>query len=521
MMVRFGRFVLMCLFVFYALAIQAQQPETKPADKPGDKTAEAAPKEPPKEESSATDHTLKIGSQVVSYKATASTIMLKNEKDEPTALIYSTAYTRSDVKDMSQRPLAFVYNGGPGSSSVWLHMGAFGPRRVGSVDVGGGTTPPFKLIDNAESLIDVCDLVFIDPVGTGFSKAVGEAKDKDFWGIDEDVDSLKQFVEIYVSRNNRWNSPKFLIGESYGTFRSAALVNALQNDKGMYFNGIVLISSVLNLGTLSFNPGEEMPYVFYVPSYAATAWTQNMLKDKPADLDKFLNEARAFAQTEYAAALAKGRNLSAAEKSEIAKKLSQFTGLSEDYLMKADLRVSLPQFMQELQRSRGLVTGRLDARYTGVAYDLLSEYSEYDPQDVAITGPFVAAFNSYIREELKFGQQKAYHAMADVFRDWDWKHKSGFGFGFPGAPNVEGDLVNAMLTNPHLQVEVENGIYDLATPFFATEYTMDHLGLSEKLQANIHLNYYGAGHMMYVRDEDRVKLKTNVANFIANASKMQ
>jgi carboxypeptidase C (cathepsin A) len=521
MMFRFGRFVVLCLFVFCAFALYAQQPEIKPAEKPGDKPPEAAPKEPPKEESSVTDHSLKIGTQVIPYKATAGTILLKNEKDEPTALVYSTSYTRSDVKDLSRRPLAFVYNGGPGSSSVWLHMGAFGPRRVGSVDVGGATTPPFKLVDNTESLIDVCDLVFIDPVGTGFSKAVGEAKEKDFWGVDEDVASLEQFVETYVSRNNRWNSPKFLIGESYGTFRSAALVNALQTDKGMYFNGLVLISSVLNLGTLSFNPGEEMPYVFYVPSYAATAWSHNMLKDRPENLDNFLNEARQFAQNEYAAALAKGRKLTAADKAEMAKKLSRFTGLSEDYLMKADLRVNLPQFMQELQRSRGLITGRLDARYTGAAYDLLSEYSEYDPQDVAITGPFVATFNSYVREELKFGQQKTYHAMADVFRDWNWKHRTGNGFGFPGAPNVEGDLVEALLTNPHLQVQVENGIYDLATPFFATEYTMDHLGLSEKLQANIHLNYYGAGHMMYVREEDRVNLKTNVANFIAQASNTQ
>lgn len=515
---RFGRWILAFLIVLLPLAAGAQQPPDKPADKPG-KPPEASAKEPPKEESSVTDHSLKIGEQTVPYKATVGSILLKNEKEDPTALLFYTAYTRSDAKDMSRRPLAFVYNGGPGSSSIWLHMGAFGPRRVGSVDVGGGTTPPFKLLDNTESLIDVCDLVFIDPVGTGFSHAVGDAKDKDFWGVDEDVASLAQFVQLYVSRNNRWNSPKFLIGESYGTFRSAALVNALQSKDGMYFNGIVLISSVLNLGTISFNPGEEMPYVFYLPSYAATAWANNMLKSRPENLDNFLKEARKFAENDYAAALIKGRNLSAAQKSDIAAKMSQFTGLSVDYLMKADLRVNLGQFMQELQRSKGLITGRLDSRYTGAAYDLLSEYSEYDPQDVAITGPFVAAFNSYVREELKFGQQKVYHPQGEVFRDWNWKHQSGNHFGFPGAPNVEGDLVDAMLTNPNLQVEVENGIYDLATPFYATEYTMDHLGLPEKLQGNIHLNYYGAGHMMYVRDEDRVKLKTNVANFIAQSSK--
>lgn len=519
-MIAFKNLAIAILLIMLSFPVLAEKQDPQAAAKSGDKS-EASSKEATKEESSTTEHTVKVGAQTVPYKATAGSILLKNEKEEPSGLIYFTAYARSDVKDMSRRPLAFVYNGGPGSSSIWLHMGAFGPRRVGSVDVGGSTTPPFQILDNSESLIDVCDLVFIDPVGTGFSHAVGDTKDKEFWGVDEDVKSLAQFIQIYVNRNSRWNSPKFLIGESYGTFRSAALVNAVQSNDGMYFNGIVLISSVLDLGTISFNPGEEMPYIFYLPSYAATAWTHNMLKDRPENLDNFLKEARQFAETEYTAALSKGKRLTAAEKSDMAKKISRFTGLSEDYLMKADLRVNLGQFMQELQRSRGLITGRLDARYTGAAYDLLSEYSEYDPQDAAITGPFVAAFNTYVREELKFGQDKIYHPQGQVFNDWNWKHRTGRNFGFPGAPNVEEDLVEAMLTNPRLKVEVENGIFDLATPFFATEYTMEHLGLPDRLQSNIHMNYYNAGHMMYVHDEDRVKLKENVARFIESASKLQ
>lgn len=519
-MIAFKNLAIAILLIMLSFPVLAEKQDPPAAAKSGDKS-EASSKEATKEESSTTEHTVKVGAQTVPYKATAGSILLKNEKEEPSGLIYFTAYARSDVKDMSRRPLAFVYNGGPGSSSIWLHMGAFGPRRVGSVDVGGSTTPPFQILDNSESLIDVCDLVFIDPVGTGFSHAVGDTKDKEFWGVDEDVKSLAQFIQIYVNRNSRWNSPKFLIGESYGTFRSAALVNAVQSNDGMYFNGIVLISSVLDLGTISFNPGEEMPYIFYLPSYAATAWTHNMLKDRPENLDNFLKEARQFAETEYTAALSKGKRLTAAEKSDMAKKISRFTGLSEDYLMKADLRVNLGQFMQELQRSRGLITGRLDARYTGAAYDLLSEYSEYDPQDAAITGPFVAAFNTYVREELKFGQDKIYHPQGQVFNDWNWKHRTGRNFGFPGAPNVEEDLVEAMLTNPRLKVEVENGIFDLATPFFATEYTMEHLGLPDRLQSNIHMNYYNAGHMMYVHDEDRVKLKENVARFIESASKPQ
>ena len=503
----------------FTLPAAFAQEKDKEKDKDG-KLAEASAAAP-KEESSVTEHSVKIGGQTVPYKAAASTTLLKNEKDEPTALLYSTAYTRTDVKDMSQRPLAFLYNGGPGAASVWVHMGAYGPRRVASVDVDGAVAPPYKIVDNADSLLDRADLVFIDPVGTGFSHAVGKAQDKDFWGVDQDVKSLAQFIRIYVNRNNRWNSPKFLIGESYGTFRSAALGNYLQSHEGIYLNGIVLMSSVLNLGTISFNPGEDMTYVFYVPSYAATAWYQKLLKDRPENLDAFLAEARRFASTEYAAALMKGDQLGEAEKAEIAKKLSRFTGLSEEYLAKANLRVNLPQFMKELQRSKGLTTGRFDARFSGSTYDMLGEYAEYDPQDAYTTGAFVAALNSYLREELKFGQEKAYLAGSDeAGNTWDWKHRgAGDNFGFPGSPNVEGDLIQAMLTNPRLQVEVENGLYDLATPFYATEYTMDHLLLPAKLRGNIRLQYYGAGHMMYVRDEDRAKLKSSVAGFIDRAAK--
>ena len=524
------KFFTMCMFGFLLLGLtsrptSAQEP-SKDAKPAADAKADAkTPPDanPPKEETWATDHTTRIGGQSIAYKATASLTMLKDEKGDPTALLFSTAYTRTDLKtDLKDaaRPIAFVYNGGPGSSSVWLHLGAFGPRRVVNPDAAQTPPAPYKLEDNANSLLDKTDLVFIDPVGTGFSRAVGKAQNKDFWGVDQDVKSLAQFINTYVSRNNRWNSPKFLIGESYGTFRSAALSSYLQSHDGMDFNGIVLISSVLDLGTISFNPGEDMPYVFYLPSYAATAWYHKMLKDRPDNLPAFLEEARNFAQTGYLNALVKGEKLGAAEKAEVAKQLSRYTGLSEDYLIKADLRVNLPQFMKELQRSRGLTTGRLDARFSGFSYDLLGEYAEYDPQDTSITGPFTAAFNTYVREDLKFGQDKVYHTGSDeAGNSWDWKHRSGDNFGFPGSPNVEGDLIQAMLTNPHLQIEVENGLYDLATPFYATEYTMEHLGLPEKLQKNIHLQYYDAGHMMYLREEDLAKLKANIASFIDSASK--
>jgi carboxypeptidase C (cathepsin A) len=501
--------------------VAAQEPvkDAKPAEaKPAD--GKAGPEAPPKEESSVTDHTIRIGGQTISYKAASSTILLKDEKGEPTASIYSTAYTRSDAKDFSQRPIAFIYNGGPGSSSIWLHMGAFGPRRVVTADAAATPPAPYKLVDNSDCLLDKADLVFIDPVGTGFSHAVGKAQSKDFWGIDQDVKSLAQFITTYVSRNNRWNSPKFLIGESYGTFRSAALGDYLQTHHGLYINGIVLISNVLDLRTLGFLPGDDMSYILYLPSYAASAWYYKVLKDRPDNLDAFLAETRQYAAGDYATALMKGSKLNDAEKGEVAKRLARFTGLSEDYLSKANLRVTLPQFNAELQRSRGLTIGRYDSRFSGPTYDLLTENFEYDPSFSAVMGAFTAGFNSYVREDLKYSPERNYETInGEAGRNWDWKHAAGTKSFFPGAPNVEGDLIEAMLDNPHLQVQVENGYFDMATPFFATEYTMDHLGLPEKLKGHIHLEYYTAGHMMYLHSDDLAKLKSNVGGFIDSATK--
>jgi carboxypeptidase C (cathepsin A) len=288
----------------------------------------------------------------------------------------------------------------------------------------------------------------------------------------------------------------------------------------MAINGIVLMSSVLDLSTISFLNGQDLSYVLYLPSYAATAWYHKVVKDRPASLETFLNEARKFAAGEYADALMKGSKLTGAERTDIAKKLSHFTGLSEDYLLKADLRVVLPQYTAELQRSRGLVTGRLDARFSGVTGDMNAEFAFTDPQSDAVSPAFTSAFNSYVRNELKFGQDKEYNPLNfQANGQWDWKHQGNGGFGFPGAPNTEGDLVQAMLTNPHLHVEIESGLYDLATPFFGSEYTVDHLGLPEKILANIKLKTYDAGHMMYLHDEDLAKLKNNIVALIDSATK--
>ena len=521
-MKRFLSTCLVAVLSFATLALRAnarpQDKDAKPAASDAKPATPAPSAEVPKEESSVTDHTIKIGGQTIPYKATASTIMLKNDKGEPIALIFSVAYTRSDVKDLSQRPIAFLYNGGPGSSTIWLHMGAFGPRRVITADAANTPPPPYKLVDNQDSLLDKTDLVFIDAIGTGFSRAVGKSENKDFWGVDQDVKAFAQFINIYVTRNNRWNSPKFLIGESYGTFRSAALGNYLQSHDSMYLNGIVLISSVLDLNTLLFNVGQDAPYIYYLPSYAATAWYHKTLKDRPDDLQSFVAEARQYALGDYASALLKGSTLSDAEKSAVAKKLSYFTGLSEDYLTKADLRVTLAQFMIELQRSRGLTIGRIDARFSGYTYDLLSENAETDPQGSATAGPFVSLFNDYIRQDLKFGQDMTYvvESLA-VNSGWDWKH--GENGGDPTPPNTEGDLIQAMIANPYLSVQVENGYFDLATPFLATEYSVDHLFLPANLQSRIHLDYYTAGHMMYLHDADRAQLVHNIGGFIDSATK--
>lgn len=497
-----------CLAAFAGAPLHAQDTAQKAAPKPSD-TATV------KEDSSATDHVLRINGQVIPYRATVGNVIIKNAKGEPIGLMYYTAYVRTDTHDAAQRPVAFIYNGGPGSASIWLHMGAFGPRRVATKDAAYTPPPPYQLTDNANSLLDRTDMVFIDPIGTGFSHPINKGTGKDFWGVDQDISSIAQLVNRYVTRSGRWNSPKFLIGESYGTFRSAALGNYLQSHDNMTINGIVLISSVLDLGTLTFPPGQDLDYILYLPSYAATAWYHKLVPNPPTDLPAFIEEARAYAAGPYASALMQGSAISAADKAAVAAKLARYTGLGEEYLLKANLRVSEGQFTAELQRSRGLTTGRLDARFSGPAGDNLSEFAGSDPQSDAISGAYVAAYNSYLRDELKYSQpeQRPYlGSNGEANGAWEWRHDP-----IAGA-NVVGDLAQALLTNPNLHVEVENGYYDLATPFYATEYTMRHLGLPAALAGNVTFKYYDAGHMMYVHDPDLGKLKASIAAFIDKAT---
>jgi carboxypeptidase C (cathepsin A) len=522
----FGRRLMASLVVLTSVSLSSAQgppaQQGKQAQSEG-RASQAGAETSPKEEWSTTKHMLRHGGQDIPYQASAGTTLLKNDAGDAVGLMYSVAYTRSDVKDLSTRPVSFFYNGGPGSSTMWLHLGSYGPKRVQTVN--GEFTPPapYKVVDNAETLLDKTDLVFIDAMGTGFSRVAGKGTDSLFYGIDEDAGAFAQFIVTYLNRNDRWNSPKFLMGESYGTFRSAVLGNVLQKRYAVQLNGIVLISSILDLGSTSPRPGDDRPYVNFLPSYAAVAWYHKALKHRPRALESFLEEARTFAAGDYAAALFKGANLPTAEKSAVAKRMAHFTGLGENYLIRADLRVSLGQFNAELMRAKGLTSGRIDARFAGYTFNPLTENSEGDPFNDAVSGAFSAAVNQYTRNDLKFGQAMEY---LNSRRGTGWNYtrtasegKGGGGVGRPANPNVQADLAKTMIANPKMLVMVENGYFDMATPFFPTEYTFTHLGIHADLQKNIKLNYYHAGHMMYLRDEDRVAQRANIIDFIDRATR--
>ena len=442
-------------------------------------------------------------------------IILRNNQDEPIGELYYTAYTRTGVSDASRRPVTFAYNGGPGSSSVWVHMGAIGPRRVVTPDTTHAPPPPYAMEDNPNTLLDVSDLVFIDPIGTGFSRPIGKGTGKDFWGVDEDASSLAQFITRWLSENQRWNSPRYLFGESYGTTRSAALADYLQSRSNVDLNGVMLISAVLDFQTIGFSPGNEMPYLLYLPSYAAVAAYHDALPQRHANMRPFLDSVETFAVTDYAQALLAGDKLDPAVRDRVIARLHQYTGLSADYLRQANLRVDASEFEKELMREHGLVVGRLDARFTGPTGDLLAQRAPYDPQSSALSSAYTSAWNSYLRGELGWTGERQYAISGNV-NPWNWTHgRSG---GWPGFTNVAVDLADAMQQNPKLHVLLAAGLYDLATPYYAAEWTMNHLGLPPALQNNITVTEYAAGHMMYVYGPAAAKLKRDAAQFIARTS---
>jgi carboxypeptidase C (cathepsin A) len=468
----------------------------------------------PQEVHVVTQHSATIGGQKVDYEATVGSIIIRNNQDEPIGEIYYTAYTRRGVPDADRRPLMFAYNGGPGSSSIWVHMGLLGPKRVDIPDTTHAPPPPYKLVDNEYSMLDKADLVFIDPVGTGYSKPIGKGKGSDFWGVDQDANSLAQFVSRYLSETDRWNSPRYLMGESYGTTRSAALSAVLQR-RNIDLNGVILLSAVLDFQTITFDPGNDEPYIMYLPSYAAVAWYHNSLPNKPAQLRPFLTEVEHFATHDYATALLQGDKLSAAERSQILDKLHQYTGLSRDYLDRADLRVNAGQFEKELLREQGKVTGRLDARFTGETGDLLAESAPYDPQSTDIGSAYASLFNNYMHQDLDYGRDKIYAASGNV-NPWDWSH--GASRGWPGHTNVATDLAQELMMNPRAHVLLNSGLFDLATPYFAAEWTMDHLGVPPQVRAQITEVEYMSGHMVYVHVPSLAEFRKNVGAFVDRTS---
>ena len=496
---------------------QAQRPSQphRPANPPqhadSARAPEATPAPGPRGERVTTQHAATIGGQRIDYDATVGDILLRNDSDQVIAQVYYTAYTRRGVQDLSRRPITFAYNGGPGSSSVWLHMGALGPRRVSVPDTTHAPPPPYQLVDNQYSPLDKTDLVFIDPVGTGYSVPTGRGKGSDFWGVDQDARSLAQFVSRFLSENGRWNSPRYLLGESYGTTRSAALGALLQSRWNIDLNGIMLLSAVLDFQTITFDAGNDMPYLLYLPSYAAVAWYHNALASRPAQLRPLLQEVERFAMTDYAQALLAGGTLAEADRAKMVDRLAQYTGLSKDYLEKADLRVDAAEFEKELLREHGAVVGRLDARFTGATGDLLAQRAPYDPQSSDISSAYTSALNQYLHEELNFGKDKMYTISGSV-NPWDWRH--GPQRGWPGHTNVAVDLAEAIQQNPRLHVQLNSGLFDLATPYFAAEWTMDHLGLTPEQRKQIEEVEYDAGHMVYVHEASLAKFKQSIASFI-------
>lgn len=460
-----------------------------------------------------TDHQIVINGETIAYTATAGTYVMREEDGKAKGEIFYMAYHRKGQKDPGKRPLTFSFNGGPGSSSVWLHLGVLGPKRVLMDDQGNPSPPPYQLVDNAYSLLDKSDLVFIDPISTGYSRAVPGEDPKQFHGFEEDVKAVGDFIRLYVSRNERWASPKFLVGESYGTTRASGLAGYLQSRHGMFLNGIMLISSILNFQTARFETGNDLPYILFLPTYTATAWYHGKLGGElKDDLRKTLGEVEAFALGEYASALMLGDRLQGPQRQAIVDKLVRFTGLSAEYIEQTNLRINIHRFTKELLRDQGKTVGRLDSRFKGVDRDDAGERYEFDPSMSAILGPYTATLNDYVRRDLKFESDLPYEILTGRVRPWSYKDFEN------RYVDVSETLRNAMSQNPALKVYVANGYYDLATPYFATMYTFDHLNLDESLRGNISMGFFEAGHMMYIQMASLVALKKDLAEFVEQAT---
>ena len=505
-------FVRFAVFFFASVVSSLAQAPAQPPPAARPAETDRFPGPPAVEKLQTTQHSIQINGKTIAYTATAGTLVLKKDDTKPIASIFFVAYTRDDAGDKSKRPVTFAFNGGPGSASVWLHLGALGPRRVVLGPNGEQPPPPYRLVDNEDSLIEFTDLVFIDPVTTGYSRNAPGEDPKQFHGLEGDLNSVADFIRLYTGKFDRWSSPKFLAGESYGTTRAAGLAEVLL-ERGIYLNGITLISSVLNFETISFSPGNELPYILYLPTYTAAAWYHKKL---PADLqrgsvEKAVQASRDFAGGDYTLALMRGNQLTPAERSKITDQMAHLTGLSKGYIEKSNLRVSIQRFRKELLRDEQRTIGRYDSRLEGTDADSAGERPEYDASYASVQGAFTATFNDYIRQELKWDSDLTYEVLTDKVRPWSYEKQQN------QYVNTGEMLREAMAQNPNLRVLVANGFYDLATPFFATEYTFSHLGLDPSLQGNVKLTYCDAGHMLYTSKPCLDSLRHSVEEFYGQA----
>jgi carboxypeptidase C (cathepsin A) len=461
-------------------------------------------------------HSIAVGGRTIGYTATPGTLTLRDDDGKPIASMFYVAYVADRAKGEPERPITFFYNGGPGSASMWLHMGSFSPVRVLTTAPNATPAAPFRVVPNPDTLLDKTDMVFLDAIGAGYSRPLGDTKGAAFWGVDEDIDAFARGVTRYVSNNHRWNSPKFLFGESYGTTRTAGLVYALQ-EQGMQFNGVMILSSILNYGVR--DAGFDHIYVTYMPSYAATAVYHKKIP-QPADQAAFLAEVRAWAQGPYEAALAKGHNISDAELDATAKQMSAYTGISAQYLKSINLRLDLSRFRKELLRDQRRTLGRYDSRFTGIDVDAGGDGPEYDPSDTGVSGAFIGSLHDYLEQQLGWQTDMAYRPSGQgINRAWNWKHKAP-GANFPSnVADTAQDLSAAMRQNPHLKLYSLNGLYDMATPFYGTEYDIAHMWLDPAVRGNVRFSYYPSGHMVYLNPDALKQMKSDVARFYDDAMK--
>jgi len=495
-----------CLLTLLCVTAGADETSTGPKEK----TVETV--EPMSFESSGS---VTIGGKKIEYTATAGTLVMKNEKDEPIAEFGYTAYVQKGG-NKTNRPIMFAYNGGPGSASLWLHMGILGPVRTVVEDLGFTSTGPFRRVNNEYSILDRADLVMIDPVGTGFSRPIGETKGEIFWGVDQDIASVSDFIARYITDNGRWQSPKYLLGESYGGIRSGGVAYYLMSKHAITLNGVILVSPYMDFSAGNAGIKIDLPQVNYFTTFASTAWYHNAVAERPDDLQQFLREAEAFAADEYAPLLYKGNRASNDERERVLAGMQRFTGISADYWDKANLRVDESRFAKELLRDRSKVVGRIDSRFTGDAISDIAESSNYDPYFPAVGPAFTATFNDYYREQLGVKTDRKYITSGNLWRHWDDSHaQPGTGhYGKIPIANTAVDLNHAMIQNPKLRVLVQQGYYDLATPYGATQYFLDHMDLPNELRDNINAEYYEAGHMMYVHPDSMKKFSRTLAEFI-------